>query len=281
MHPSYLRYWNGSDWVGPPQAYASPYAPEPRGPVLLTAAGERFELSGWWRRAGGFILDALIVGVPFALFEVVLGLIFYSSASGFLSFGSQHPVLAGPALRLALSVASTGVTFAYAVWFIGRRRQTIGMQAVGITVIDPSGRALTDRQVWLRALYRVLFIDVAGLVVAAVTLHRDANQVRPASVAVSGLVSLVPAALYLLVYLWPLGSERNQTLIDRAAGSVVVRGDPLGPGAVQVPIATPVPNRPPPVGPAPQAPAPAYPAPAYPAPVAPPAASPGPGSSRS
>ena len=223
VRPDFLRYWDGTSWVGPPQSYPGPAAPQPSGPVLMTGAGDWFELAGWWRRVGGFLLDSLIVGIPVALLEIVLGLIFYSSASGFVSFGKLHPVIAGAPPRIAVSFISMGVTFAYAVWLIGRRRQTLGMQAVGISAIDPSGRALTRRQVWLRALYRVLFVGLWSFAFGAATTidHRHHTALNVLDV-------LVPGALTLVVYLWPLGSDRNQTLIDLAAGSVVVRGNRLG-----------------------------------------------------
>jgi len=95
------------------------------------------------------------------LFELVVSLAVYGKAWGFVSLGSGRAAVGAPWLRIAMSILSAGVTSAYAVWLIGRRRQTLGMQAVGITVIDPSGRALTRRQVWLRGLYWLLFVELA------------------------------------------------------------------------------------------------------------------------
>ena len=174
----------------------------------------------------GLVLDDLIVGVPFAIVNFIVLAVASSHSQPTYSFGitsSATTAYEAVPLRVALVFLETAAAFAYAVWLIGRRRQTIGMQAVGITAIDPSGRALTPRQVRMRAFYRILFVSLwADLLNAVVLLdHRS----RPGLV---GLASLVPFVLDLVVYLWPLGNDRNQTLIDRAAGSVVVRGNRLG-----------------------------------------------------
>ena len=77
------------------------------------------------------------------------------------------------------------------------------------------------------ALYRVLFISLWGdLLSAAVVLDHHRH------VALSTASSFVTFALEALVYLWALGSERSQTLIDKAAGSVVVRGTRIGVAAM-------------------------------------------------
>jgi uncharacterized RDD family membrane protein YckC len=199
----------------------------------MTEAGDWFELSGWWRRLGGYLLDALIVGVPFVVFEIVVGLVFYSEPYGALSLGAAHRAIAGPGPRIALSFLSMALTFAYAVWLIGSRRQTFGMQAVGITAIDPSGRALTRYQVWMRALYRVLFIGLWSFVISAAALIGSSDGRAHVGLMVVG--ALLTGGLTLIVYLWPLGNDRNQTLIDLAAGSVVVRGDHLGIAASVLP----------------------------------------------
>ena len=237
--PGSVRYWDGANWVGPPQLpnlqygipapYAGPgrHGRVPTGSVMETASGDWFGPSGWWRRAGGYILDALVVGVSLNLFELVVSLAVYGKAWGFVSLGSGRAAVGAPWLRIAMSILSAGVTSAYAVWLIGRRRQTLGMQAVGITVIDPSGRALTRRQVWLRGLYWLLFVELASLVVSTVQVLDGQHGVKRGVAA----GSLLPLACTLVVYLWPLGNGRNQTLIDKAAGSVVVRGNHLGAGA--------------------------------------------------
>ena len=224
--PGFIRYWDGTAWVGPPQAYPGAYAPAPQGPLLTTESGDWFELSGWWRRLGGYLLDALIVGVPFALFEIVIGLLFYSEPYGVLALGKAHPAIAGAGPRIALDFLSMAITFAYAVWLIGSRRQTFGMQAVGITAIDPSGRALTNNQVWMRALYRVLFIGLWSFLLDSAAVIGSTDGHSHAGLTI--LSAVLTGVLTLIVYLWGLGNDRNQTLIDVAAGSVVVRGNRLG-----------------------------------------------------
>jgi uncharacterized RDD family membrane protein YckC len=232
------------DARAPPGVQPQPYAqtgpsapstygvPAPKGPILQTEAGDWFELAGWWRRAGGLILDSLIVGVPFGIVSVVVFALAFRNGNGSLFGVNGFNGVTGESeglvpLRLLLVFAETGVAFAYAVWLIGSRRQTWGMQAVGVTAIDPSGRALTRRQVWMRALYRVLFVSLwANLLSAAVIIDHRRHA------GLSTAASLVPVALDAVVYLWVLGSERNQTLIDKAAGSVVVRGNRLGLAAV-------------------------------------------------
>ena len=233
--PGWVRWWDGTAWVGEPQPRVPDYAPSaygvrgPVGAVLQTATGDWFELSGWWRRAGGQILDDLIIGIPFAVVGFVVAL---SAAHGdtthtTFTFGSLASTGGGLVpLRILLAFAQLAAVFAYAVWLIGSRRQTVGMQAVGVTAIDLSGRALTRRQVWMRALYRVLFVGLWSTALQAAVLVDDSRHVGLTAVA-----EVVPFALTLLVYLWAVGSERNQTLIDKAAGSVVVRGNRLGSAA--------------------------------------------------
>lgn|GEM_PF-6563596 len=238
----WMRWWDGAKWVGPPQpqpyVQTGPYAPfaygapAPKGRILRTEAGDWFELAGWWRRAGGLILDWLIVGVPFGTVNVLMLVLAARNGNGSLFGVNGVNGVTGEneglvPLRVLLVFAETGVAFAYAVWLIGSRRQTWGMQAVGVTALDPSGRPLTRRQVWMRALYRVLFVALwANLLSAAVIIDHHRH------VGLGAAASFVPVALEAVVYLWMLGSERNQTLIDKAAGSVVVRGNRLGLAAV-------------------------------------------------
>ena len=199
----------------------------------MTESGDWFELSGWWRRLWGYVLDSFIVGIPFTAFEIVIGLVFYSEPYGVISIGKAHPAIAAPGVRIAFDFLAMAITFAYAVWLIGRRRQTFGMQAVGITAIDLSGRALTGYQVWMRALYRVLFIGLWSFLLfsAAQLGTTDGHAHR----ALTDLNLLLTVVLTLIIYLWTLGNDRNQTLIDLAAGSVVVVGDRLGVAATNLP----------------------------------------------
>jgi uncharacterized RDD family membrane protein YckC len=252
--PGWMRWWDGTAWAGDPRpqpgldgqpaGYGQPYpyasavteVRAPTGPVLTTADGTWFELAGWWRRAGGLLLDWLIVGVPFA---IVSGLLIAAVAPGrgfsvVVGLGDRATTDTGGvvALRIALVLAQTAVTFAYAVWLIGSQRQTWGMQAVGVTAVDVSGRALTRRQVWMRALYRVLFISLWVDLLTIVTVLD--GQRHPAWGTATSTLQL---ALDLVVYLWVLGSPRNQTLIDKVTGSIVVRGTRVAGAPVAAPWA--------------------------------------------
>jgi len=81
----------------------------------------------------------------------------------------------------------------YAWLMVGAWGQTLGKMAVGVTVVRSAD---ADRVSYLRSLGRAASTWVLGLLFFPIVL----------------------------AYLWPLWDERNQTLYDKMAGTIVVRG---------------------------------------------------------
>lgn len=81
----------------------------------------------------------------------------------------------------------------YSWLLVGAFGQTLGKMAVGITVVQSAD---AERVGYLRALGRTASTWLLGLLFFPI----------------------------LLAYLWPLWDERNQTLYDKMAGTIVVRG---------------------------------------------------------
>jgi hypothetical protein len=77
-----IRWWSGVDWSD--RTEASPGSQSARLPIVVVD-GRPIPLSGWWRRAGGLIIDDLIVGTFLYLLWVGLGYAMYSHPNGLVS----------------------------------------------------------------------------------------------------------------------------------------------------------------------------------------------------
>jgi uncharacterized RDD family membrane protein YckC len=209
-----LRWWDGSAWTD----HLHPDPIESKHHWLVSNTGERLLLASWWRRVGGSVLDGLIIGIPTAAIEALVGAIFYSGPQAF-GFTGHNPDMSHP-VRILLGVSSSIVAIFYAVWLIGRRGQTVGMKAVGVkAVVKESGGRLPWPKVWRRELTVVLLITVWTQAGFIVTVLGEANGNRHDN---GALLSLVGYVLSAVTYLWPLGNPANQTLQDKSAGSIVV-----------------------------------------------------------
>ncbi len=114
------------------------YPPPPESPPSSYQGGGSGPRAGFWRRFGGAIIDAIIVGIP-------TGILRASLSTG-----------AGSGLGLVVGAA-------YATLMIGSARgQTVGQMAVGIRVIDfNTGGSIG----YGRALVRWLVSIVSGLAI--------------------------------------------------------------------------------------------------------------------
>ncbi len=220
-----MRWWDGARWTEFTE-WSTPAAGT-AGPRVDTSSGS-FELSGWWRRVGGFLLDDLIVGVPFFVIGIVVGLLYGVShlvtVTSTTVGGQNHTTQLPLAVAIVLIVLGDAASYLYAYLFLRFKGQTLGMMVAGITCVDrTSGAGLGGRQVLVRV--AVLFAlsgawnMVGGIVGAGHPAHSTA-----ASVAL--FFRGVGAVGFLVTMLWPTGSALNQTLQDKAAGTVVVRTRP-------------------------------------------------------
>ena len=143
--------------------------------------------ASYWARAGGFVIDAVVVFV----IDVIVGAIFRGAHVGTVHYhtssGTAYISVVGYIVELI-------VWLAYGALLIGSRRgQTIGMMAVGARAVDrdtgtPIGYA--------RALGRAAFEYVLAIVV------------------------FLP---WVLDMLWPAWDARKQTLHDKVTRTVVVK----------------------------------------------------------
>jgi len=185
------------------------------GPYIVDPWNRVHVLSGWWRRALGLFLDGLILGVPFAIVELAIGVTHLDVTAN----GQTYSTDAGGWLVFVI-VLNALVQVAYGALLIGWRGQTVGMMAARIRAVDlhtagPLGRT--------RALRRALVaFALTGLATLVSTLIKTGSPTS-GTLVVAGLLSGLGAIAALTTYLWPLGSSRNQTLQDLAVGSVVVR----------------------------------------------------------
>ena len=111
----------GASPYGPPPYAPPPYAPPPPGDAKRWGGGSAagsggWNLAGWWRRVGGYLIDEIIVGVPLVIVVVAL---------------RNHRDISDIS-----AVLGELVGFVYVTIMIAIRGQTLGMMAAGIKLYD-------------------------------------------------------------------------------------------------------------------------------------------------
>lgn len=162
--------WGGSPGYGAPQGYpgASPYA-------------------SYWARVGGFLIDAVIVGVISLIYDIPAH-----------AFRNQTTIDNGTS-TVHFNFNAGGIlvplliSVLYAGFLIGGRGQTLGMMAARIRAVDGSTGQLIG---FWRAVGRDLFERLLGFLLA------------------------IPLLIDLLFPAW---DPRRQTLHDKVTNTVVVR----------------------------------------------------------
>ncbi len=205
------RWWDGVRWsehVGTP-----PPTIESR-PLIVTPTGT-MELAGWWRRFGGYVLDAVIVGVPQLIVSFEIGLTQRDNivpGTTVWHFDTTAQLLiVGSAVLIAL---------AYPYLFLRYRGQTVGMMAAGVRALDrATGTSLAPAQAGRRVLAFFGLVTFWLQISVLIGYHHVYGPEPVAWV----LFRLLGTAALLATALWPLGNPLNQTLQDKAAGTVVVR----------------------------------------------------------
>ena len=119
----------------------------------------------------------------------------------------------------AEALAGLVIGLAYVVIMFSWRGQTLGMMAMGLTVVGLDAGKLRQGQVWKRVLTASLVANAWFQTWYVLSLGHHALE----PLATAGVIILVAASCMTLVsYLWPLWNPLNQTLQDRAARSMVV-----------------------------------------------------------
>ena len=183
---------------GPPEAPSAPQAPAgpetPAPPAQAPPGGWQQEvatqeewtgppLSGWWPRVGAYLLDGLVMSILIT--------------AGWLLVATGSEVVGG-------ILALAGLLLAFFYWPLtmareGQRNgQSLGKQALGITVIRDSGEQVTFGWALLRQFVVIyLLFQVVG-----------------------GIAFGLP---WLIDVLWPLWDRTNRALHDMIVKSHVVR----------------------------------------------------------
>ena len=186
----------------------------PTGPYINTTAGSAV-LAGWWRRFGGYVLDALIVDVPVFIVSVGIGL---TQRNNYVPGTSLRHF--DVAAQLAVVIVSVLIALAYPYLLLRHNGQTVGMMAAGVRAVDrTSGASPSSAQAARRVLTFFVVVDLWQQIAILIELHHVYGPVPAAE----SLFRLLSVATLITTALWPLGSSLNQTLQDKAAGTVVVR----------------------------------------------------------
>jgi len=148
--------------------------------------GTGLVLSGWWRRVGATVVDSLIVLIP----TLILG------AVGVPAFISDV------------------ILFGYLYYFWTNQGATLGNRATDTKVVSETGGAIDANT----AVVRGLILCLPQLVSSAVS----GNGVG--MIGTGGGISLVIGIFYFIDYLMPLWDGRRQSIHDKVAKTLVVRG---------------------------------------------------------
>ncbi len=192
-----------------------------------------YELAGWWQRAGAFLIDGIVVGVPGAILGVLVSIPTYGSFNEWASGDEFNAAGESASLILGLVIA---VAY-YCIMMPRTNGQTLGKMALGIRVVREDGGPITAGFAFKRQ------ILVQQLLFGWVAL----------------LACYIPT---ILNYLAPTWDDGNRAWHDRIVGSRVVMANsvpppqtpsqPAQPQQQPFPVAPPAPAAPgapqPPVG---------------------------------
>jgi uncharacterized RDD family membrane protein YckC len=183
-------------------------------PSFNTMAGPAV-LAGWWLRFGGYVIDGIIVGVPSFVIGVLIGLTQRNNTiPGFTGYRVDA------AAQAAIVITTLVITLGYPYLLLRYKGQTIGMMAVGVRAVDRvSGAPLSSGQAGRRVLAFFVIVELWEQISALIGYHHLYGPVPAGEV----LFRLLGVAALITTALWPLGNPVNQTLQDKAAGTVVVR----------------------------------------------------------
>jgi uncharacterized RDD family membrane protein YckC len=172
-------------------------------------------LAGWWLRFGGYVIDGIIVGVPSFVIGVLIGLTQRNNTiPGFTGYRVDAEAQA------AIVITTLVITLGYPYLLLRYKGQTVGMMAVGVRAVDRvSGAPLSSGQAGRRVLAFFVIVELWEQISALIGYHHLYGPVPAGEV----LFRLLAVAALITTALWPLGNPVNQTLQDKAAGTVVVR----------------------------------------------------------
>jgi uncharacterized RDD family membrane protein YckC len=159
------------------------------------------QLAGWWTRVWAYLLDAVIAGLP-----------------GFLLIVLCHQGSIG---RLIGYLLTSIITVVYGATLLGLYGRTLGMRLLRIRVTNgATGRDVTRREAWQRALMAFALYQLVDTVLLLIEWSEPTGWSSHHHPVVS-VFNVIQLVLYLGL-LMPIWDSRNQTLQDKAVGSIVV-----------------------------------------------------------
>jgi uncharacterized RDD family membrane protein YckC len=183
--------WQASEgYTSPPPPGAGGYGAAP-----AVASSGRYELAGWWSRAGAQLIDGIIISIGALVVLAIFGAVF---SVGF--FGGEDTGVGAVIVGLILgAIAVSIVALFYAPFMMSRTDgKTLGRMAVGIRVMRADGGPMTFGFAMLREVaVKALLFGVLGSLTA-------------------GIANLID-------YLWPLWDDENRALHDFVVNTRVVK----------------------------------------------------------
>jgi uncharacterized RDD family membrane protein YckC len=164
-------------------------------PVATSASQD---IAGFWWRFGGFIVDAIILGLVVNLPLRHSNISFYTEA-----------------------IIQVVASFLYFGLFVSYGSATLGMRIFRMRCLSMDGSKVTATQGFTRALVYCLFVLVASFY----ELHTYKNPTPAEShrLARDFSIYLLLSLPHILDLLWAAWDPKRQTLHDKAAGTIVVR----------------------------------------------------------
>ena len=157
----------------------------------------QYEISGFWRRVGAFLIDTILLG----LIGLVLGIFF---SQQFVELGGWGRAIGFPIAAIYFAILNSRVGGG----------QTIGKRVLGIQVIDKTGELIDLKRSTLRYIIIGIPYFLNGAIISESILY-------PLGVYI---VSLLVFGFGLsIVYLFVFNRNTRQSLHDAIAGTYVVR----------------------------------------------------------
>jgi uncharacterized RDD family membrane protein YckC len=174
-------------------------------------------------------LDGLIVGVPTFVLGLAIG------SNHLLGHAGQQPV--GVGTQVAAVTLGLVLALGYPFVFLRHGGRTVGMMAVGVRAVDRvTGGPLSTAQVVRRVLALFLLVELWSQIAAIIDFNwvvrtTHSYTIGNMSVTTSSVhypwtyvvVLLIEFAGTLTTSFWAVGNPVNQTLQDKAAGTIVIR----------------------------------------------------------
>lgn len=174
--------------------------PAPLAKYPSEASNSGYVLAGFWKRFLGFFIDGLV------LYAIV-----------------DLPLRVANAGTFTTVAAAAIVTFFYGSLFIGYGRgQTPGMRAVSVRCVDEDGETPID---YPRAVRRALAYGVLVIIPSLFHYHTyaHATNLQLRHEYHDFLIVLLLSLPHFIDLLWVAWDNRNQTLHDKFAHTVVIR----------------------------------------------------------